>query len=559
MKAYRVVAVIVLLAMVAAGCAPSAAPTPAPTQASAATKAPEATKAPAPANTAAPAKEQVYSEGFLAGCSALSPYATTCAHRLDIYVNQPLVAITWKGDLQPLMAEGYEMLEDGKVWVFHIRKGVKWHDGTPFTAKDVVFSLNLNANPKVASRWAGKSASILGYQEFKDGKADSLKGVTAPDDNTVRVELTNPSKLWIKVEQIYFVMVPEHILGKTPPEKIASDPYWTQRVGTGPFKWSKFVPDQYIELVRNEDYFLGAPKLEKIYLKLYGDAATQIAALERGEIDTTAYETTIIGVDDAARIDALDGIDVFVMDKGSPAFIRLNHKDPLFADVRVRQAFRYAIDVDTLMETVYKGGHAAVTMFPQDWTWSGDLNKYEFNPDKAKALLKEAGWPANKEIDFMYHFQDQLSKDLIVAIQQYLAAVGVKIAPRLADPAAIDKSFRDGTFQAGLFGLGMALDPSTAASAVTCGALEAQGYCNERVDDLFAKGLTLATQEERAPVYQELAKLLNEEMPSIWLWYDIRPLGFNRRVVGPYEHWSEQKIIYFNLPVYNEIEKWYVK
>lgn len=556
MKAYRVVAVLVLLAVVTA-CAP-AAPTAAPTQAPT-TSATEPTAAPAPGETAAPAAEQVYNEGFLAGCTALSPFATTCAHRLDMYVNQPLVALTWKGDLQPLMAEEYEMLEDGKVWVFHIREGVKWHDGTPFTANDAVFSINLYANPKVASRWASTTSSILGYEEFQNGTADSLAGVTAPDDNTLRIELTEPSKLWIKVEQIYYTMVPEHILGDTPPEDIVNHPYWTQRVGTGPFKWSAFVADQYIELVRNEDYFLGAPKLEKIYLKLYGDAATQIAALERGEIDTTAYETTIIGVDDAERIDALENIDVFVMDKGSPAFIRLNHNDPLFADVRVRQAFRYAIDVNTLMQTVYKGGHGAITIFPQDWTWPDDLNPYDFDPEKAKALLQDAGWPADKEVDFMYHFQDQLSKDLVVAIQQYLADVGVKIVPRLVEPATIDNAFRDGTFQAGLFGMGMGLDPSTASRAVICGSLESQNYCNPEVDALFAQGLTLTSQEERAPIYQELAKILNEEQPSVWLWYDIRPLGFNRRVVGPYEHWSEQKIIYFNLPIYNEIEKWYVK
>ncbi|MBC8449995.1 MAG: ABC transporter substrate-binding protein [Chloroflexi bacterium] len=510
--------------------------------------------------TATPAPvEQVYYEGFLAGCTALDPLNTTCAHRLDMYVNQPLVAITWQGGLKPLMAESYEMQDDGKIWIFHIRKGVNWHDGTPFTAKDAVFSFNLYANPKVASRWATKVTSILGYADFKAGTADSLAGVSALDDYTLRVELTNASMLWPKLEQIFIVMLPEHILGQVAPEEVATHPYWTQRVGTGPFKWVKYVPEQYIELERNEDYFLGAPKLEKIFLRFYADAATHIAALQSGEIHTTAYETTIIGIDEARLVGNQEGIDVFVMDKGSPAFIRFNHSDPLFADKRVRQAFRYAIDVQTLMDTVYKGSYPAITMFPQAWTWPEGMNTYPYDPDKARELLAEAGWPADKEIDFMYHFKDPLSQDLIVAMQQYLAEVGVKMTPRLSEPANITQAYSDGTFQAGLFGLGMGLDPATAADAVRCESLIAQGYCNPKVDELFAKGLALTDQEERAPVYQEIASILNEEQPSAWLWYDIRPLGFRREAVGPYEHWSEQRIIYFNLPVYNEVETWYIK
>ncbi|GAB4532130.1 MAG: ABC transporter substrate-binding protein [Anaerolineae bacterium] len=547
------VTAIILLSLMVAACVP----VPTPTMVEEKPAAP--TLEAAPTDTPVPAKAQVYNEGFLAGCTALDPLTTTCAHRLDMYVNQPLVSITWQGDLKPLMAESYEMQEDGKVWIFNIRKGVKWHDGTPFTAKDAVFSFNLYADPKVASRWATKVSSILGYQDFKEGKADSLAGVSALDDYTLRVELTDPSMLWIKLEQIYIVMLPEHILGGVPPEEVVTHPYWTQRVGTGPFKWVKYVPEQYIELERNEDYFLGAPKLEKVFLKFYADAATHIAALQSGEIHTTAYETTIIGVDEAERIDALEGIDVFVMDKGSPAFIRFNHNDPLFADKRVRQAFRYAIDVDTLMKTVYKGSHPAYTMFPQEWTWPEGMNTYPYDPDKARELLAEAGWPADKEIDFMYHFKDPLSHDLIVAMQQYLAEVGVKMTPRLVEPATISAAYADGSFQAGLFGLGMGLDPATAADAVRCGSLIAQGYCNEKVDQLFAKGLTLTTQEERAPIYQEISMILNEELPSVWLWYDIRPLGFRREAIGPYEHWSEQRIIYFNLPVYNEIETWYIK
>lgn len=561
-KLMLVLAILLMVAMIGTQCvAPPAAPS--------APAAPEAVEEPtaepavepepeaAPEEEPAEAVDNTYHEGWLAGCGADSTLNTTCTHRLDITVNQPLVAITWQGSLQPLLAESWEMQEDGKVWVFTLREGVNWHDGEPVTADDVVFSYNAYANPKVASRWASKAASILGYDEFQAGEADSLAGVSAVDDMTVRVELKEAIPLWPKLEQIYLVVFPEHLLGDVPPEELIGHEYWRNRVGTGPFKWSKFEPDQFIELAANEDYFLGAPKLDRVIYHMYADAATHVAALENGEIDTTAYETTLISVDDVERLEAKDNIDIVVMSKGSPTFLRMNH-DKEWSDVRLRQAIRYAIDVATLLETVYPGGQAAYTMLPQPWTWPEGMETYEYDPDRARELLAEAGW-SGREVDFVYHYADQLNGDLIVAIQQYLADVGINIAPRLVDPPTIYELYESGDFDMGYFALGMGVDPATGHPAVQCGNVIAVNYCNEELDALFAEGLKLSDQAEREPIYQEISMILNEDMPSVWLWYDIRPLGFNPRVAGPYEHYDEQGIIYFNLPVYNEIETWTIR
>jgi peptide/nickel transport system substrate-binding protein len=503
------------------------------------------------------AQEQVYHEGWLAGCDTRASLETTCTHRLDITVNQPLAAITWQGGLRPLLAESWEMQEDGKVWIFHLREGVKWHDGEPFTADDVVFSFNAYADPEVASRWTGKASSIVGYQEFQDGSADSLAGVTAVDDQTVRVELEQAMPLWIKLEQIYIVMLPEHLLGDVPASELIAHDYWRNRVGTGPFKWEEYKEGQYISLVRNEDFFLGAPKLEKIVYHIYSDATTQVAALEGGEIDTIAYETTLVSVNDVERLDAVEGIDVVIMEKGSPTFLSLNHNRE-WSDIRLRHALRYGIDVKTILETIYPGARPAYTMFPQDWAVPDDLNTYDYDPDKARQLIEEAGW-SGREIDLPYHYGDELNQNLIIAVQQYLADIGLKLVPRKMDPSGIRSLYGTDKYDMGYLALGMGVDPATGENNVRSGELLSFGYSNPKVDELFTKGKALNSREERAPIYQEISRILNEEMPKIWLWYDIRPLGFNRRVVGPYEHWKAQKIIYFNLPVYNEIEKWYIQ
>jgi peptide/nickel transport system substrate-binding protein len=502
------------------------------------------------------AAEQIYREGWLSGGGVMPTFTTTATHRLDITVNEPLVAITWQGGLKPLLATGYEMSEGGKVWTLRLRKGVKWHDGVEFTANDVLFSYDAFANPKTGSRWSLKASSIAGYEEMKAGTATSLKGVKALDKYTVRVELAVAMPLWMKLEQTYLVIFPKHILGSIPADKLTAADYWQKRIGTGPFKWSDYKKDQYIILDRNPDYYLGAPKLEKLVYQMYTDAVTHVAGLVSGQIHTTAYETTLISPNDAPNLEKNQNIDVVVMDKGSPSFLLLNHRKE-WKDVRLRQALRYAIDVKSMLKAIYPGSKPALTLLPQPWTVPADLEKYEYNPAKARQLLKDAGW-SGRTVDFVYHYPDELSKNLIVAIQQYLGQVGVKIVPRKLDPAALNALQLSGDLDMGLFGQGMGLDPAGGETSTLTGALLAQGYSNPKIDELFAKGKTLANQEERKPIYQEISRILNAELPHVYLWYDIRHLGFSKKAIGPREHYTEQGLIYFNMPVYNEIEKWYI-
>lgn len=503
-----------------------------------------------------------YRAGWLAGCGAISSLATTCTHRLDMTVLQPLAGIKWTADdVQPLLAESWDMEEDGKVWIFHLREGVTWHDGEPFTADDVVFSFNAYVDPAVGSRWHVRLSDILGYDEFRAGEADSLEGVTKVDDMTVRVELKNAAPLWILLSQPYIIIFPNHLLGDVPAEELIGHDYWSSRVGTGPFKWENYEPDQFIELVRNEDYFLGAPKLERVIYQFYADASTHLAALENGEIDSIAYETLLMPVPEVARFEGMDNIFVRAdMDMGAPAFLQMDLTDEDFGDVRFRKALMYAIDRKGLVETLWQSeARVANTMFPAEWTWPDDLNQYEYNPDKARELLAEMGWDNSRELDFIYHYSDSLTADLIVAMQQYLADVGINIAPRRLEPATINEMYADGTFEIGYFANGQGLDPATGRTAVQCDSTIAFSYCNERVEELFDEGLKYRTREERAPYYQEISKILNEELPKVWLWYQVRPLAFNTRVKGLVEHWKEQPVILFNIPVYNEIETWYIE
>lgn len=511
---------------------------------------------------AQPSPEKTIRQAFRTGCMA-GPLYTTCGNRLDETVLQGLAHVTWKGDgVKALLAESWSTPDGGKTWIFKLRKGVKWHDGKPFTADDVVFSYNTYANPAAASIIANNLSDIKGYEDFRSGKASSLAGITKVDDLTVKFELNGTRPLWVELKQVYFSILPKHILESVKPSELARSPYWTQnRVGTGPFKWAKYVPDQYIEVVRNDDYFLGKPKADRIIYRIFADIPSILNALAANEVDVMSYEGGGVPISDIERMQKVPTLNVLPnVDAGLPTYLQFNLSQPFLKDARVRQAMIYAIDREKIIATVKKGtGKISNTMFPAAWAQSPSLNPYKYDPAKAKQLLKDAGWDSGRKVDFIYYYADQVNKDTVTAIQAYLAAVGVNIVPRLLNPAEIQTVYNDGTFEMGYFANGQGLDPSLGALTTSCGAQLAFGYCNKRIDELYNLGLSESSREKRAPHYQEISKILNEEAFRGWLWYEVRPMAFNKRVIGPTEHYAEMPTLIFNLPVYNEVEKWDVK
>jgi peptide/nickel transport system substrate-binding protein len=515
-----------------------------------------------PVQSPAQSSSNTIRQAFRTGCMQ-GPLWTTCGHRLDETVQQSLVHVLWTGDgVKPMLAESWSTEDKGKTWIFKLRRGVKWHDGKPFTADDVVFSLNTYADPDVASAWAPKLVDVKGYQEFRDRKATSLSGVSKIDDHTVRVELVGVRPLWVNLQLIAISILPKHILGSVKPSELQQAPYWTQnRVGTGPYKWVRYVPDQFIELVRNDDYFLGKPKTERMVYQIYADIPPILNALAAGELDVMAYEGSGVPVSEVERMQKVAHLNVLPnVDAGLPTYLQFNVAQPHLRDVRVRQAMVYAIDREKIIATVKKGtGRLSNTMFPAAWAQSPALNPYKYDPAKAKELLTAAGWDPNRKVDFIYYYSDQVNKDTVTAIQSYLAAVGVNIVPRLLNPAEIQAVYKDGTFEVGYFANGQGLDPSLGALTSRCGTQLALGWCNKRVDELFDLGLSESTREKRAPYYQEISKIFNEDMFRGWLWFEVRPMAFHKRVIGPTEHYKQMPSLIFNHAVYNEVEKWEIK
>ena len=233
------------------------------------------------------------------------------------------------------LAESFEISDDQLTYTFKLADA-KWHDGEPFTAEDVKFTIDLAKNDKTGSVFAARLGAIA--------------SVEAPDEHTVVITLSAPTASMTDT-LTKLMMLPEHALAAIPAEELAKNAWWsTTPIGTGPFKFVQYATDQYVELAANPDYRGGAPKVERLINRFFADPAAAIAALRAGEIQFTYVDSTDVSTfadDDAFRV--IEGASYVVN------YFGFNQQVPLWQDLRVRQAFMHAIDRNAIIASLYGG------------------------------------------------------------------------------------------------------------------------------------------------------------------------------------------------------------
>lgn len=332
------------------------------------------------------------------------------------------------------LAMSWEPNDDFTEWTFKLREGVKWHDGEPFTAQDLKFTLEFVEHPDSpatfpVSRFA---SSIAGMDEYKAGDADEITGVTVVDDTTLKFTLTQPNPRFF-AELRWFYALPEHAIDFEPAELDTTDWWWTRPVGTGPFKFSRYEKDQFMELVPNEFYWEGKPKLDKLVNRYFADETAAVLALSSGDIDFT-----YVSADVAPRFEGDDNYQVF----SGPSFVtnvyNYNYNRDVWNDIRVRQAIMYGVDRESIIRDVFGGtATAAPCHDPYPTYWPEDANYYPYNPDKARELLAEAAADgidvSNVEFAIPTYYTSQLAKDILTVQQANLADIGMNVVPTFLD------------------------------------------------------------------------------------------------------------------------------
>lgn len=553
---------VVATAALASACAPAATPAPTPTQAPTVVPTVAPTKPPtaAPTATPAPTKPAIPEGGTITFGTAsknlysLHPWTTSGSIQIIDMIFNRLVELDYNYDkIMPALAESWEVSKDGLTWTFHLRKDVKWHDGHPFTSRDVVFTYKSLLDPKITGWQPQYLLGVKGAKDYKDGKTKEV-GIEALDDYTVKITTEKPvapmlgnlSAIWI---------VPEHLLKDADLEKIADNDFFTtpKITGTGAFKLKERKADEYQILERNPDFFRGKPHIETIIQKVIPTEAVAVLAIEKGEVDVIPVRAP----DQIAHLKANPNLIVFGHNAPLTQFIEVNVNKPYLSDKRVRQALWYAIDRKTIQKTLYQdAADIANWGVFKSWIPTDDLNTYEYNPDLAKSLLKEAGFPLDQELEIMFYYTDEFHRKMAAAIQQYWQEIGLKIKIRQAEWADIQGDFNAGKWDLLYAGSG-AVDPDDLrAHFYSKTTYETAVYKDPELDDLFDKGLVELDEKKRGEIYHDLLKRLNDQAYWIWMWKPKRSWAINKKIKN-----MEGKLagVGFHPPVYHGEDTWYLE
>jgi ABC-type transport system substrate-binding protein len=437
--------------------------------------------------------------------------------------------------VEPALAESWDVSEDGLTYTFHLREGVIWHDGEPFTAEDVLFTYHTILNKDIGSYMATDLTIIEGAQDYLDGNAETITGLTAPDDHTVVFQLTEPSGPFAFSILTQHSIIPQHVWADVPAEEMVKPVTWeTGQIGTGPFQFDEYVPDQYLRLTRFDDAWRGAPLLDEVLFVHVGTTPEAFgAALEAGDLDYATFAST-----DFERMAGIESLVVGSKPVYNTRHLYVNLNQPFLQDVRVRQAIAHAIDRAAICEQVMT--HMATPLdglAPLGFWVNPDVPKYPYDPERAKELLAEAGWDPNQELQMSYYYTDQAHADAFSIIQQQLIDVGIKATVFQVDPATIPDFYYadDAPYHIMLGGLGMAPDMDEFSSLFTSTATWPNGqnathYNNPEVDRLFDEGRQVSDPDARKEIYDQLQVITSTELPAIPFYNLNLVAGFNKRV-----------------------------
>ncbi len=511
----------------------------------------ETAKGDVPQGDDTPAYGDAIVEGTIGEPSNLIPMlaSDSASHAVSGLIFNGLVKYDTDLSITGDLAESWDISADGLVITFHLRKGVTWTDGTEFSADDVMFGYRTIIDEKTPSAYKEDFLQVK--------KAEVL------DKYTFRVSYDKPFAPAL-TSWGSLVVLPRHLLeGKD----ITKSDMTRDPIGLGPYKLVKWVSGQELLLESNKNYFEGRPYLDHYMYKVIPDPATMFLELKTGGID-------MMGLTPIQYTKQTD-TDFFRKNYQKyrfPAFqythLAFNQKHPWFSDKRVRQAIAYGIDKKEIVDVVLFGLGSPATgpYVPNTWPYNPNVRKYAYDPEKAKELLRDAGWQdadgdgvLDKEgrpfrFTILTNAGNTLRKNTATIIQWRLEKIGIKVDIRTVEWSTFINQFIDKKrFEAVLLGWSIGLDADQYdiwhSSKTREKELNFISYRNPEVDELLEKGRRTFDLEKRKKAYFRIQEILAEEVPYIFLYVpDATPIvhgrikGIKPTPIG----------ISYNLP------KWYV-
>ncbi|OGP19293.1 MAG: peptide-binding protein, partial [Deltaproteobacteria bacterium GWA2_65_63] len=476
-----------------------------------------------------PAYGDAIVEGSIGDVSGFLTAVTSDAssHAAAGYVFNGLVRYDKDLKLEPELAESWEISPDGKRITFHLRKGVKWHDGAPFTSDDVMFTYRRMIDPRTPTAYG---------EDFKQ-----VKRAAAPDPHTFVAEYGRPFAPALASWGMH--VLPKHLLEKFP--DISKSPLNKKPVGTGPYRFVEWKTGEKVVFDASPDYFEGKPYIARVITRVIPDQATMFLELKSGGVDImTLTPPQYVRQTETAEFKKSFNKYKYTASGYTYLGFRLSH--PFFKDKRVRQAIAHAADKKALIDGVLLGlGQEAIGPYkPGTWAYNPNVRKYPHDPSLAKALLAEAGWKEKDgvlekdgqpfEFTVLTNAGNEARAKTAAILQQNLAEVGIRMKIRTVEWAAFINEFIDKRkFDAVILGWNITPDPDQFdiwhSSKTGPKELNHVGFANSEVDRLLDEGRSTFDLEKRKKAYYRIQEILAEEQPYVFLFVpEALPVVQNR-------------------------------
>ncbi|WP_062202616.1 peptide ABC transporter substrate-binding protein [Aureimonas sp. AU12] len=457
-------------------------------------------------------------------------------------VFDPLFGVDPAGKFYPGLAAEVPTVENGGIsadglqWKVKLREGVTWHDGKPFTAEDVKFTIELLVDPD--------------FRSWRRGGHDLVRDLTVVSPTEITWRMDKPYAPYPSILASTFI-VPKHAFDGVADKNAA--PFNNAPIGTGPFKWVNRVAGDHIELAANTDYFGDGPYLERFIFKYIPDLNVLYTQFKSGDIDVVGLQW--ITPDHYEEAKALDGKDILLLPRGTVESVTFNMEKPQFKDLAVRQALYHALDKQTIIDALYYGLPKPTESYTpaQSFYFNPDLPKHEYDLDKAKALLDEAGWVpgadgirAKDGVRLSFSNSTTSGNHLREQVQQFMqqsfGEIGVEMTISNLPPAVMwGEYWMMSQFDTVVVGLDFLTGPDPDTSdyfmSTSIGAKGGAGqncwqYASPEVDKLLTDGGKVFVPDERKAVYLKLQEQVRHDLPFLPMFQYVSVGGYKTGAAG---------------------------
>lgn len=462
----------------------------------------------------------------------------------------PLLEVGYDGTVIPGIAELPEVSEDGKKYTFTLKEGVKWQDGTPLTSEDIEFTFKVIMDKTYIGRFERENLDIVGWKDYRDGTSDKIQGFEIIDDRTFTITLNSANAKSIN----YFVVDPlaKHVYGVDYVQGNAKalDKYNRTPFGNGAYKFVSYKDGEEVTLVANENFYKGKPSIENLVLRAVNET-NQLLLMQNGDIDVIRRLMTVTD-ENLQLLDQLGFVNSIITENLGYGYIAINFGEQILQDLNVRKALAYGLDRESVVDAIF-GDQANVIDIPQSTvSWAYPDNEefvhYEFNPEKAKQLLEEAGWKVGNDgirvkdgvrlsLKFLASSPNSVNDALVPIMIENYKNIGIDLkAEQMEFRTLIEKQSeaKEGKFNYHLAFLAWELtaDPDPSSVFGTNGSSNKTRYSNTKVDTLMNQALNEFDLEKRKSLYNELYNELSNDLPYVFLYQRKNMDVFLSRVKG---------------------------